>query len=144
MHQDGRDGVTGPLFLDRERRAPACVFAKRAFLCICTELEVTAANENSAFLLVLVQTRCNGGIAAKCAGVLGAANLEGLLSPPNAPGHTTGRTRDEGPKETRKSEAACVHSWLRRAVRLKCEVAHAHRHKHKKKRQFPRACFRRS
>ena len=121
MHQDGRDGVTGPLFLARERRAPACAFAKRAFFCIRTELEVTAANENSAFLLVLVQTTFNGGIAAKCAGVLGAVNLEGLLSPSNAPGHTTGRTRGEGPKETRKKRG-CVRAFMalaRRATQVR-------------------------
>ena len=42
------------------------------------------------------------------AGAWSRRNLEGFLSPSNAPGHTTGRTRGEGPKETRKSEAACV------------------------------------
>ena len=43
------------------------------------------------------------------AGAWSRRNKEGFLSPSNAPGHTTGRTRGEGPKETRKSEAACVH-----------------------------------
>ena len=37
-------------------------------------------------------------------------HLEGFLSPSNATGHTTGRTRGEGTEKTRKSEAACIYA----------------------------------
>ena len=52
------------------------------------------------------------------AGAWSRRNLEGFLSPSNAPGHTTWRTRGEGPKETRKSEAACVHGSVGSASAL--------------------------
>jgi hypothetical protein len=47
------------------------------------------------------------GIAAKCAGVLAAAYLEGFLSPSNAPGNTTGFARGEGTKKTSHHRFCC-------------------------------------